>query len=108
LVIPQDQRAVVGEFAIRDAIEVQTNPARVGAWRDDEIVFELPASAVEDKVDPWIHVAILNLRVGMNICAPLAGISSREIVARAGQRLEPCDLLRQARSARNLHPYHRS
>src|SRR5262249_28858029 len=65
---------------------------RIGARRDDPVVFEPALGAVVHQVDAGIHVDVTDLAVVRNVREPLAGIFADQVVALARQRVFPDDL----------------
>ncbi len=62
------------------AVEAQLDGAGIGVRRDDEIVFELPLSAVIGEVDAGPHVAVFDPAVSRDVGAPLRRIVADEII----------------------------
>src|ERR1700686_2422806 len=65
------EKQVTGINVRRSAFEAQRNLARLSAWRNPEIVFELSLIAVVNQVDARVNRSILHAAKLRNVMTPL-------------------------------------
>ena len=89
---------------VRRPLERQRDLIRIGAWCDEEIVFEPALVAVVREGDARIGVLVLHLGIGGNVCVPFRRIVADEVIHDAGERFHPVDGGRRIRPLQ-LHPH---
>ena len=67
------------------SLDGQLDSGRIGAGRDNKVVFQLALVAVINHVHARVHIPVMDLGVVRDIGAPLLGIVPLEVVALAGQ-----------------------
>jgi hypothetical protein len=111
--LPLDQRRAQHQIAagalrnLTRTFPLDTNLFRIGARRDDPVVFELALIAVEDQIDSRIHSSQRHFAVVSNVGPPLGRIVADEIIADAGLFIQRLDSQLGIR-ADQLHPLDRS
>src|SRR5690242_697477 len=100
-----NQVAVSIELQPLGAVEAELNLPWVGAWRQHEVILQLPLVTVIDQVHTGIDVGILNPGIVGHVGAPLRGIVADEVVAPARQLLQPA-YLRSHVGANKPHAQH--
>ena len=63
------------------ARQLESDRARIGPRRDDEVILQLMLVAVIDHVNAGVNIAVFHLRVCRNICLPLRRIAADKVIA---------------------------
>ncbi len=69
-----------------DTIELQNDLRRIGAWRNDEVVFHFPLSWMEAHIDSFVERPIRNALVERNVEAPAAGVRAAQVIGARNRR----------------------
>src|SRR5262245_49468921 len=62
------------------SIKTQANRAWISPGSNHEVVLQLPAGAVVDRIDSSIYVAITDLPISGHVGAPISWITSQNVV----------------------------
>ena len=81
----EDEIAADIHSNVPGAFERHLDRIRVGAWSDDEVVFELLLIAVVDEVHSRIDVLVPDVPVSWHLSVPVSAIAADDVIALPGQ-----------------------
>src|SRR5262249_46849002 len=89
----QDQVSVIVELDLIRAFNAHRNVLRIGAGRDDEIVFERLLRAVKGQIDSGIDFTVFDTGIVRNVGMPLPGVVTDQVVALGGEQVRSGNLV---------------
>ena len=88
----EDQIAALAYRYFAGSFKGELNHIRIGARRDDEVMFESVVIAIVNDIHAWIYPAIADFAVGWNIGEPFRRVVADKIVCLSRQLVESFNL----------------
>ena len=99
------QVAISIHFRSAGAAQLKPDPAGIGAWVDDKVVFQLALAAVVNEINSRIDLFILHLGIGRKVAMPPFRIIADEVIDLAAQFFST-GYFRFRIGVDQLHPQH--